>query len=919
MKISLSGTFGLFLLLSSFIMGTNDLTVKDNAVHGSKPGYIEKATLVVEPFGSYVEQSLYLEYSERNQFSSNLLEIVHRFELPKDAVINDMWLWIGDSVMQARMFDTWTARGIYDSIVAAHYDPGFLTKNGSQYEFRVYPLAAGKIRKVKITFIVPTKWYGNQATAELPIKLLLSNNSTKKPLEILYRTQKDIWGIPSIAELPSSNFVKLLDTLNYQYQHLQLDDITGYSSLNLKFNTKFTNGYYLNGYHDKSDSTYFQLGILPENFFNVKADTASHNILVALDFSGSFRKNLPENLPYYKTLIENSLKSNDNYKLLVSGNEKIVDFTNSFVQATTENISNTFISFGNSDLAKGIDQIYTPNILFCDYDASTNWKFPNLSTVAHVTEFSFIEQSIDVITQSDVVAAYRHGHDDPISQSVADGLIVRLDSLFAGGGRFLTYFDLNREGSEKLATHYINGLQVKANTHDAVTLYRNVDGNIGKDFPESFTRNAAYFLDYTDPDVKVELMDQSGKAAVISKKIKNGLIVVTGIWSLRDDGALKTMLGAPLLGVNSNKNPFTLTSTLKRIKEEFDSTNFTKVLLLSDSDSLISKVDAGTLARDYMSSFGGVHPKFLTVNLLDNSIFTPGYISDGQIDYYGSGFFLKELADSSHGIHLEKHLYDWPYISSVFSPNAMPLLNDLIINSIVDDGVGKTFEMREIGKLADPNKPRFFLGSSNAKNQIVFNVSGRFEGTDTDSSAQITFLVPHDTTSFNKIVKSMLGYENIKDLFAATPIDTASIVKSSLYHNLLTDYSALLALEPNDEFHFMKDPLDEGGFTDINEDKNISDSTVTSVYPNPFNSMTTIKLYLSSVSNISAEIYNILGQKVIEIVNVSNVSGEKSYFWNGNNSFGNSVNSGFYILRVVVSDSKTNKRNVYTHKLLYLK
>lgn len=919
MKISLFGTFGLFLFLSSFVMGTNDLTVKDNATHGSKPGYIEKATLVVEPFGSYVEQSLYLEYSERNQFSSNLLEIVHRFELPKDAVINDMWLWIGDSVMQARMFDTWTARGIYDSIVAAHYDPGFLAKNGSQYEFRIYPLAAGKIRKVKITFIVPTKWYGSQATAELPLKLLLSNNSTKKPLEILYRTQKDIWGIPTISELPGSNFVKLLDTLNYQYKHLQLNDITGYSSLNLKFNTKFTNGYYLNGYHDKSDSTYFQLGILPENFFNVKADTASTNVLVSLDFSGSFRKNLPENLPAYQSLVESSLKSNDNFKLLVSGNEKIVDFTNSFLQATPENINNIFSTFKNSDFAKGVDQIYTSNILFCDFDASTNWKFQNLSSVAHVTEFSFIDQSINSITQSDVVAAYRHGFDDPITQTVADDIIARLDSLFAGGGRFLTYFDLNRRGSEKLATHYINGLRIKANTHDAVTLYRNIEGNIGKDFPESFTRNAAYFLDYTDPDVKVELMDQSGKAAVISKKIKNGLIVVTGIWSLRDDGALKTIQGAPLLGVNSNKNPFTLPSTLKRIKEEFDSTKFAKVLLLTDSDSLISKVDAGTLATEYISSYKGVTPKFLTVNLLDNSIFTPNYISDSQVDYYGSGLFLKKLADTGNGIHLEKHLYDWSYISSVFSPNAVPILNDLKINAVVDEGAGKIFEIREIGKLADPNKPRFFLGSSSAKNQIIFNVSGRFEETNTDSSAQITFLVPHDTTSFNKIVKSMLGYENIKDLFVATPIDTASIVKLSLYHNLLTDYSALLALEPNDEYHFMKDPLDEGGFTDINEDKNVSDSTVTSVFPNPFNSMTTIRLFLNSSSNVSAEIYNILGQKVIEIVNVTNVSGEKKYFWNGNNSFGNSVNSGFYILRVVVSDSKSNKKNVYTHKLLYLK
>ena len=919
MKINVLGILVAFMFFSSIAFATNDLTVKDNAVHGSKPGYIEKATLVVEPFGSYVEQSLYLEYSERNQFSSNLLEIVHRFELPKDAVINDMWLWIGDSVMQAKMFDTWTARSIYDSIVATHYDPGFLAKNGSQYEFRIYPLAAGHIRKVKITFIVPTKWYGNQATAELPLKLLLSNNSNQKPLEILFRTQKDIWGIPTLAESEQSKFVKLVDTLNYGYQHLRLDDIGAYSSLNLKFNTQFTNGYYINGYHDKSDSTYFQLGILPENFFNVSTDTTSRNILVALDFSGSFRKNLPEILPVYQYFIEGALKSNDYFKLLVSGNEKTVEYTNSFLPATPQNISNSFSEFGNSDFAKGINQIYTPNVLFCDFDASTNWNFPNLSSIARVSEFNYITQSIDFITQSDVVAAYRHGHDDPISQLTADEIITRLDSLFASGGRFLTYYDLNREGGERLASHYITGLKVKANTHDAVTLYRNIEGNIGKDFPESLTRNAAYFLDSSDPDVKVELMDQTGKAAVISKKIKNGLLVVTGIWSLRDDGALKTMLGAPLLGVNSNKTPFTLPSTLNRIKEEFDSTNFTKVILLSDSDSLISKIDAEKMAQEYFSSYTGMRPRFMSVNLLDNSIFTPGYVSDGQIDYFGSGYFLKQLADTSRGIHLEKHLYDWPYISSVFSPNSIPLLNDLKINSVVDDGTGQTFELREINKIAYPNKPRFFLGSANAKNQIIFTISGRFEGADQDSSGEITFLVPYDTTSYNTIVKSMLGYEHIKDLFGVTPIDTTSIVKLSLYHNLLTDYSALLALEPNDEYHFMKDPLDEGGFTEVTDEEKEMDSTFSSVFPNPFNSMTTIKLFLKSSSDVSATIYNILGQKVIDIVNISNVSGGKTYFWNGDNAFGNSVVSGFYILRITVSDNKTNKKNVFTHKLLYLK
>jgi hypothetical protein len=101
-----------FMLVIAFIFGQNifalnELTVRVPDIYLSYPGYIDKATLVVEPYGGYSEQSLYLEYSDHGQFSSGQkVEIIHRFELPQGAVINDLWLWMGDSVMQAIMLDT---------------------------------------------------------------------------------------------------------------------------------------------------------------------------------------------------------------------------------------------------------------------------------------------------------------------------------------------------------------------------------------------------------------------------------------------------------------------------------------------------------------------------------------------------------------------------------------------------------------------------------------------------------------------------------------------------------------------------------------------------------------------------------------------------------------------------------------------
>ncbi|MFH1527992.1 MAG: T9SS type A sorting domain-containing protein [Bacteroidota bacterium] len=395
---------------------------------------------------------------------------------------------------------------------------------------------------------------------------------------------------------------------------------------------------------------------------------------------------------------------------------------------------------------------------------------------------------------------------------------------------------------------------------------------------------------------------------------------MSGIWSHRDDGALKSIFATPLLGINLNSSPFILDELLSKIRNEYDLNNFAKVILLTDSDSLISKSDSEFLIQDYVANYSGKHPKFLTVNLLDNNIFTPSYITDNQIEYYGSGYFLKELAEQSNGIHVEKHLFDWKYISSLFSAYSVPILVNLNIDISVDGGSGQVFEIREINEFPDPNKPRFFLGKSDAERAMNFNISGRFEESDTDSSSQFDFIVPNDTTSTNKMVVSMLGYNNILDLFNESPIDTSEIVRLSLYYNLLTDYTALLALEPNDSLYFIRDPFDGGKLTHLNDQNSDDiDSTFILVYPNPFNSMATFQFHLKSPSIISAAIFNSLGQKVFEITDREYAPGVQTVIWNAKNNFGSTVSSGFYIFRAIITDQKTKKLKVCTLKLIYLK
>lgn len=69
-------------------------------------------------------------------------------------------------------------------------------------------------------------------------------------------------------------------------------------------------------------------------------------------------------------------------------------------------------------------------------------------------------------------------------------------------------------------------------------------------------------------------------------------------------------------------------------------------------------------------------------------------------------------------------------------------------------------------------------------------------------------------------------------------------------------------------------------------------------YPNPFNIGTRIAYSLTEPSEVELTIYNILGQKVITLVNENQPPGDYSVAWHGTDSKGNPVSSGIYLYRI---------------------
>ena len=79
-------------------------------------------------------------------------------------------------------------------------------------------------------------------------------------------------------------------------------------------------------------------------------------------------------------------------------------------------------------------------------------------------------------------------------------------------------------------------------------------------------------------------------------------------------------------------------------------------------------------------------------------------------------------------------------------------------------------------------------------------------------------------------------------------------------------------------------------------------------YPNPFNPETSIKYALPEAIHVSVEIYNVLGQKIITLLDADMPQGYHVVKWNGRNSTGQKVSAGIYLVRMKAgSFEKTQK------------
>lgn len=333
------------------------------------PGTIEEATLSVRPKGIYWEYGLYLTFSARGQgFDINdSLEVVLKFELPKNAIIHDSWLWINQDIVKADILDRWTANNIYEGIVKRRQDPSILYKNGpANYELRVFPMAGNETRKVKITYLMPTEWSPTKVWAALPTKILNTSKFPLANLEFLCWPGAD-WQNPEILRqsigAANVNLSVQTDPQNELYYQAEIPNPLFATEPILRFDTPLKNGRYLSTL-ETNNSGFYQLAMMPQT-----GDVGSkpQKVALLLDYDPS---GVTASSPSLTTLLE-MIKFNmvshfrpiDSFNIIYS-NLPVRKVSEHWLPATPENIAAAFSSLDIGSFSN-LATLLTEGVDFC--------------------------------------------------------------------------------------------------------------------------------------------------------------------------------------------------------------------------------------------------------------------------------------------------------------------------------------------------------------------------------------------------------------------------------------------------------------------------------------------------------------------------------------------------------------------------
>jgi hypothetical protein len=313
----------LSIVCANFIAAqTNSLRVQDpQQTWRSGQARIETASFDVRPRGLYAEVSLNMTYSAQGTSyiaATDTLEIQHYFTLPANALVTDSWLWVDNQIVYAKLIDRWTASTIYEGIVKRRQDPSILFKNqATGYEYRIFPMAGNKTRRVQLHFMMPVDWQSGIATIELPTNLLRFGNRLPTATVRIFNNAQ--WKNPRLTDFIAQTLTVASDSTTNQaiaVTGLTATQINNASNVRVSFDSPMKNGVFVSTYKQGRDS-FYQMAIQPDQFLNL--NTPPRKLIFAVDYNAnSTSLTAADLIANLKQNLRSTLLPRDSFNLIFS-------------------------------------------------------------------------------------------------------------------------------------------------------------------------------------------------------------------------------------------------------------------------------------------------------------------------------------------------------------------------------------------------------------------------------------------------------------------------------------------------------------------------------------------------------------------------------------------------------------------------
>ncbi len=388
-------TLFLSFLLIINVFGYTSLRVSDPRTSWmNEQATISEATYSVRPSGAFSEVSLYLTFSAQGTAwatKTDSLEIVLDFDLPQDAHVTDSWLWMGDEIVKALMLDRSQATQIYESIVKRRRDPSILYKNSpTQYQLRVFPMLGNASRKIKLTFLMPTKLETAKSVVEIPLNIIHSSRMLPSSIDCI-AYDNATWHSPIIKQFTDISFAHVSDTEPLKGKKATINSLSGISFLGMEFSHSVNTSKYFTTYTQNGE-TYYQIMFDHTNAFGLEKPVK--NTVFVLDYE-SPTETSPIKYPYtytgydynsgnntyttqydtsvfyknnlysfhamkqaLKNVLHQKFTENDNFNVAYSINDQAFKKSESWIHASSANI-NSHIGALDSTLAGKSSLVYS--------------------------------------------------------------------------------------------------------------------------------------------------------------------------------------------------------------------------------------------------------------------------------------------------------------------------------------------------------------------------------------------------------------------------------------------------------------------------------------------------------------------------------------------------------------------------------